>query len=651
MQLFSIKPGLVIDRDAHRYQFIRYNLKQQLIFQDDVGQTWCPTTAEVLAEYLQRTVTVPSDQPYLGIAPTMRLAPLDLSFFSTKEQNEARRRESYLKHLLYGRETLPNNQTIVDELPRIHRDIQDSRKIPSVSAIRRWWRAYRKTTSAVSLVPLHSKKGQSRAIIGELADLVDDMIQEHYLQPERPNMRFAHQRIQSKIIEINAHRPPSLRITCPSYSTLVRYISLLDPYQVAVAREGKHAARQKFREATGTVRAADILSRWEIDHTLLDVVVIDEETGMVIGRPYLTVALDRHSRMVMGYWLHMQAPCTESVLRVIELAIKPKQLLLKGHPNIKSDWPAFGMPRTIVPDNAAEFHAHNLVDAFMELGIEILYPPSRSPQHKGAVERFFRTLSDDIVHVLPGTTFSNVPARGDYESEKRACFTMDSLNALVLRWIVDIYHNKPHRGLRGKTPSQVWAEQISHRVVHLPVDLDQLEAVLAYRTTRSVHHYGVEIGGVRYNSNELQMIRHRPNAGETLRIHFRDDMSHVWVADDVLKHYLQVPATDQRVVGMSRDIYDAARREAKKLGNRDLSVGRVLLAYDDIVQDIEKAKRDVKLIKRREAARKKKDLAGNSLSSPVIPAAETQPDLFEIVDDFPIFSVTNRDSGMGVPLA
>ncbi|WP_340141165.1 transposase family protein [Pseudomonas poae] len=117
-----------------------------------------------------------------------------------------------------------------------------------------------------------------------------------------------------------------------------------------------------------------ILERWEIDHTPLDVLLVDEETGLVIGRPFMTVVVDKFSRMVMGYLLHLAAPNTESVLRVIERAIRPKTDLLQRFPKVKNEWRAHGMPARIVPDNAAEFHADDLAEGFDDLGIEILYP-------------------------------------------------------------------------------------------------------------------------------------------------------------------------------------------------------------------------------------------------------------------------------------
>ncbi len=41
---------------------------------------------------------------------------------------------------------------------------------------------------------------------------------------------------------------------------------------------------------------------------------------------------------------------------------------------------------------------------------------ARSPWQKPFVERFFRAKAEGIIHTLPGTTFSNIFQRGDYQS-------------------------------------------------------------------------------------------------------------------------------------------------------------------------------------------------------------------------------------------
>jgi putative transposase len=52
---------------------------------------------------------------------------------------------------------------------------------------------------------------------------------------------------------------------------------------------------------------------WQIDHTIVDLIVVDEETRLPIGRPYLTIAVDIYTRMVAGFHLSLDAPSSASV--------------------------------------------------------------------------------------------------------------------------------------------------------------------------------------------------------------------------------------------------------------------------------------------------------------------------------------------------
>jgi hypothetical protein len=49
---------------------------------------------------------------------------------------------------------------------------------------------------------------------------------------------------------------------------------------------------------------------------------------------------------------------------------------------------------------------------------------------KGSIERWFGALNTDMVHALPGTTFSHVLERGDDRSEHVACVSA--------RWTVGV---------------------------------------------------------------------------------------------------------------------------------------------------------------------------------------------------------------------
>ena len=101
----------------------------------------------------------------------------------------------------------------------------------------------------------------------------------------------------------------------------------------------------------------------------------------------------------------------------------------------------------IVCDNGMDLHSKALVDLCQELGIQIQFCPAKTPQYKGAVERFFRTQAEALIHRLPGSVFSSIDKRGDYPSEEKACVTFNTLEHLIIKWIVEVYNQSHHRGL------------------------------------------------------------------------------------------------------------------------------------------------------------------------------------------------------------
>lgn len=645
MQTFSLRARLSVLLNGRRLVLANRLMDRRLAFKDDFGEPVVLTEAEFYRLYEQRELVLDPAQPYIDTIPLIRNAPPDLTCFPKAHSDEALRRRSYLEALFQADGSrLPNDHELRKRLTAIHAVLHDAKPPPSPLTVRRWARRYR-TMCVVQLVPHHSKKGRAAVIRGDLEDLLQICLEESYLKSERPTISKVYEDLRSRVNGVNKGRLPSQHLRLPSEMTLRRYIDRLDSYQVDCARLGKHAADRKHRNATGQLTVDKILERWEIDHTLLDVLIVDPKSGEVIGRPYITVILDRHSRMVMAFFIHLSAPNTESVLRTIERAIRPKHAWLANYPMVLNEWRARGLPRYIVPDNAAEFHANGLILAFNELGIEVLFPRSRGPEMKGAVERFFRTMADDLIHRLPGTTFSNTRERGDYPSEKLACLTLAELEAAVMKWVVDRYLQKPHRGLGGLTPAKAWEQGEAERPPLLPLDLDELECVLSHRADVRLHHYGVEVDRHQYHSAELSELRLRLGKEARVDVRFRDELGHVWVRDPGRNLFLQVPNKDSRMVGMSRDVYSAARQRVRELSGKSSNPDAVFEAYRQIMADVEVAKRSNKLRKRRYAAQMELDKDGQErqckpAANESLPAAQST--LFDFEPQPPTLEIRPR---------
>ncbi|MEG1624733.1 integrase [Pseudomonas sp.] len=625
MQTFSLKVKLVVIVRGVLMVLEKRLIDRRLLFFDELGEPTKLSEKEFYEGYEKREIEVSADQPYLGKVPYVRNIPPDISCFPKRHGDEALRRRKYLDALTESGQTkLPSDEIMFDELIKVAKKIGDA-CAPSISTIRRWASKY-VGNNVIKLIPQHAKKGRAPAIQGELESILGDVIAAEYLKPTLPAVSKVVAEFEDRVKQINCSRLPSDQLKIPSGMTVRRYLATLDPYLVDEARLGKHAAKQTHRTAIRILRVHEISERWEIDHTQLDVQLVDETTGLCIGRPYLTIVMDRFSRMVMGYLLHLSAPNTETVLRVIERAIRPKAELLTRFPKVRNEWWARGLPTRIVPDNAAEFHAGDLIMGFNELGIEVMYPASRSPQKKGAVERFFSTQNLGLIHNLPGTTFSNIQQRGDYDSEKNACFTLPQLEAVLVKWIVDGYHQTPHRGLAMRTPAQVWAASEANHVISLPVDLDSLECILAKRASVKVHHYGVVVGKLGYHSSELAELRMRLAEGEKVNVRYRDEAGHVWVHDRFRNLFFQVAAKDERMVGKSRELWKAAEKALREKYDEQPSFEATHKCYQEIMEDAEEARRSQKLRERREAARAKIDKEGrmSELASPPKVLAEME---------------------------
>ena len=628
MQTFSLKARLVVIINGTTMSLQRRLVDRRLLFVDQLGEPTKLKESEFYLGYERREIEICEDQPYLGEIPTVRNVAPDLTCFASNHSNEALRRRTYLEGITGGQTVLPSLSVLTEKISEIAKELEDIRT-PSVSTIRRWYSKF-SGGNVVKLVPKHSKKGRVNAVSGELEEILNGVIEDIYLKPERPEVSKVIVEYQKRIDEKNATRLPSLQLKKPCGMTIRRYIAKLDPYEVDIHRLGKHAAKKKHRTAIEVLTVADILDRWEIDHTLMDVLLVDEDTGLVIGRPYITVVLDKFSRMIMGYLIHLAAPNTETVLRVIERSIRPKAELLKRFPEVEGEWRAHGLPTRVVPDNAAEFHADDLIAGFNELGIEIMYPRSRGPEMKGSVERFFRTLNTGLIHGLPGTTFSNIQGKGDYDSEKNACFTLAQLERSVVKWIVDGYHQTPHRSLGERTPAQIWASAEADRLIKLPVDLDELECILARRRSVNIHHYGIEVDGHGYHSPELADLRMRMAPKEKVSVRFRDELSHVWVHDRFRNVFLQVPVKDKRMLGLSRDLWKAAKKALHTKGDDKPSFEKVNQCYRDLAKDVENARHSHILRQRRAVTRAKLDKDGWKLPNVKLASAPVSMDWLDM---------------------
>ena len=175
-------------------------------------------------------------------------------------------------------------------------------------------------------------------------------------------------------------------------------------------------------------------------------------------KAYLHGLLDSATRYVPGcaFRLQERAPDLEAVL---------KEALLKH-----------GLPRGLYLDQGAAQRADSLRRICAELGIQLLHCRPHDPQAKGGIERFFRTVRDELLDELSGQVLE-----------------LAELNGLLWSWLSTEYHRRVHSAT-GREPLEHWLSQAS-KVRPAPRS-QVLDQVFVHRVVRQVRKDGtVRFGG------------------------------------------------------------------------------------------------------------------------------------------------------------
>jgi putative transposase len=362
-------------------------------------------------------------------------------------------------------------------------------------------------------------------------------IDKHYLQRERIT--------QAELIERVRSVCRRLALPVPSPNAIKRRIAAVDPARVAQRRLGGKVARQGYAARPGQLSVTRPLALCQIDHTLMDVLVVSDDRRQVLGRPWLTVALCVATRAVLGIHLSMEAPSATAVALCLAHAASPKIEENAHHPD---RWPMYGKPEVIHVDNGKDFRSQALQQGCDEHGITLTWRPVATPHYGGHIERLMGTLMTQVKG-LPGSTSSDAKQRGDYDAEARAAMTQEETRLWLTTVICDYYHARVHKGL-GVPPVVAWERAFTdqHGVVTAPPlirHLARFQRDFYPSVGRTVQRGGIEFKRSRYWHPALAAFVGR-NEEVLVRYHPRD-LSRVFVrTPDGLE--LEVPAVAGSVV-------------------------------------------------------------------------------------------------------
>jgi putative transposase len=391
-----------------------------------------------------------------------------------------------------------------------------------------------------ALLPIKPSGGKGKLRIpANIEAIIAAAIQEVYLDQQRFPVSWVVLEVKKRCRE-GKLEPPS------DYAIRAR-IKQLPLKTVLTQRYGDKIAREQTSPIIGEFPEPPYpLAILQIDHTLVDVIIVDEYQRKPIGRPYITVAIDVFSRCITGFCLTLEAPSALSVGLCLTHSVFDKEEWLSLR-KIEALWPIWGKPEGIYVDNAAEFHSEALARGCDFHGIKLQYRPPGLPHYGGIVERVIGTLMG-LIHQVPGTTFSNVEERGDYNSEKKAVLTLAELEKWLTIAITNYYHQKVHQGIQvaplEKYKTGILGDQNTQGRGYPPRIYNKKAFLIDFLPIerRSLQRAGFVLEHITYYSNALApWIAKRKMLGKFVIRRDPRDLSRVFVLDPELNQYLEIP--------------------------------------------------------------------------------------------------------------
>ncbi len=497
-----------------------------------------------------------------------------------EDQIEATRRYKYIREIVNKNITKITQKNVGLILEEKAKEIGETP--PHWQTLRNWYNAYAGAGFKMrGLYPKHRMKGRRESRYESIVDEVIINESKRYFKNSKPSVASIHRNVEAKIIELKLENP-SLDIPIPTYQSVKDRLQRYSYEKTKSQRDGRKKFENDLTETSSDIVTTRVLERVEIDHTQLDIHLLHDELGTLLGRPYITVLIDHHSHMVLGLQLSFENPSFGSVCIACANAFLKKDEYLSGL-NEDRSWPAHGIPELLVTDNGNEFWGEDFASVADEIGSVFQYCPIRTPHYKGRVERFFGIVNTEVLDDLPGVVRKPGECAEGYDAAQDAKMTFTELKKHLIKWIVGVYHNRPIEEQNQRTPNEIWSDS-EEDVPIVEESEEELFPILMGTKTKKLRKGGIRLFNLFYNSSLLKDILRRDGPKDVQIKYNPFDLGYIYMFDEKNKLYLKVLCTDFHYAsGMSKYEHNKTREHARrlrknKLQNEDLLKAKVELA-------------------------------------------------------------------------
>ena len=483
-------------------------------------------------------------------------APHDVSFLSPEEIAEAKRRRDIIVELEAGGKF--DAATVEAAAAKFGTGLRQ---------FNRYRKALKDTGRASSLLPGQSSGGRGKH---RKDPRVNEVVEEVRLEFDRHLPAATPSQHYSEVVR--RLKKEGIHVSTETIRSRYQGIPLR---QREARRYGKKFARERREHLRGkTPETSYPLERVQIDHTLVDVVCTGDHDREYIGRPWVTFAIDEHTRVILSFVLSWEYPNATTVALLLARALTPKEDWLASVDSSVS-YPVWGRMDRIFVDNAGELSSPAVVLGCQENNIA---PPERRPSglphFGGIIERFIGTAMRSL-RLLRGQTaerrgFGKERTRNPNETAEMSRL---DLERWLLEKICEQYHRTPHKGIGNQAPIKAWERGIYGTERRpgrgLPAAANKTRVFLDFAEVqwRTIQRYGIRWEGVNYWDDVLQPFL---DCGTRQSYAFKRnpyDIARIWFKNPEDGEYYELRSKDVTLPSISAEEYRVERKRRRAEGD------------------------------------------------------------------------------------
>lgn len=399
---------------------------------------------------------------------------------------------------------------------------------------------------------------------------VDENWQEFILKTYKEGNKASKRMTRQQVAVRVKARADELGVKPPSHMTVYRILQpVIEKQEKAksIRSPGWRGSRLSVKTRDGKDLIVEYSNQvWQCDHTRVDVLLVDQH-GEILGRPWLTTVIDSYSRCIVGINLGYDAPSSQVVALALRHAILPKQY--GEEYGLHEEWGTYGKAQHFYTDGGKDFRSNHLQQIGVQLGF-VCHLRDR-PSEGGIVERPFKTFNTELFSTLPGYTGSNVQERPE-DAEKEACLTLRQLEQRLVSYIVNNYNQRIDARMGEQTRFQRWESGLI--VAPDAVSERDLDICLMKQTRRMIQRGGyLQFENLMYRgeylagyAGESVVLRYDPRDITTVLVYSHKGHKEEFIA----RAYAQDLETEELSLDEAKAMSRRIRQAGKAISNRSI---------------------------------------------------------------------------------